>query len=71
LDKEAQPGPDVVTYASYSGGGGRRLVSSRLAQAKLVTSYLKNRIQTRDGVVAPVTVEPCLTGRGPGFNPQN
>jgi hypothetical protein len=38
---------------SYSGGRGRRISSSRLGEAKLARSYLKNEIETgrlRDGV---------------------
>jgi hypothetical protein len=34
-------------YLSYPGGGGRRVESSRPAQAKLVIPHLKNEIKTK------------------------
>jgi hypothetical protein len=38
---------------SYSGGGGRRIVSSRLVQARLLRLYLKNK-NKRAGRLAQV-----------------
>jgi hypothetical protein len=37
-----------VCNPSYSGYGGRKIMSLRLAQAKLVTPCLKNKVPTKE-----------------------
>jgi hypothetical protein len=67
ISHKKRPGMLVHYNPSYSGGGGRRISSSRPAQAKLVRPYIKNKIQTKglghgsSGRASP-TMEPGVGG---------